>query len=123
MKNNLENISSQLDLLKVLAKSKTKVRQAIIINADRKLIMAICEIVFNVLENNLTLDESDLLKIKRYRFTLRKLIKKTDLKEKKKILVQRGGFLQFLIPAVITGISNIVSSLIDSNKKCNIQQS
>jgi hypothetical protein len=33
MKNNLEYISSQLDLLKVLAKSKTKVRQAIIINA------------------------------------------------------------------------------------------
>ncbi len=37
MKNNLENISSQLDLLKVLAKSKTKVRQAIIINALIKL--------------------------------------------------------------------------------------
>ena len=79
--------------------------------------------MWNVLENNLTLYESDLLKIKRYRFTLRKLIKKTDLKEKKKILDQRGGFLQFLIPAVITGISNIVSSLIDSNKKWNIQQS
>ena len=117
MKNNLEIISSQLDLLRVLANSKTKVRQAIIINADRKLIIAICEIVFNVLEKNLTLDESDLIKIKRYRFILRKLIKKSDLKEKKKILVQRGGFLQFLIPAVITGISNIVSSLIDSNKK------
>ncbi len=49
MKNNLENISSQLDLLKVLAKSKTKVRQAIIINADRKLIMAICEMFLKII--------------------------------------------------------------------------
>jgi len=49
MKNNLEYISSQLDLLKVLAKSKTKVRKAIIINADRKLIMAICEMFLKII--------------------------------------------------------------------------
>ena len=43
---------------------------------------------------------------------LRKIVQKSTLKEKKKILVQHGGFLQYLIPAAITGISEIISSLI-----------
>jgi hypothetical protein len=46
-------------------------------------------------------------------------VKKSNLASKKKILVQNGGFLQFLIPAVITGISEIVSSLISKKSSDN----
>jgi len=43
-------------------------------------------------------------------------IEKSKLRNKKEILIQKGGFLQFLIPAVISGITSIISSYI-SNKK------
>jgi hypothetical protein len=63
------------------------------------------------------LDESELDNLKPYAKYCRKLLnKKINIKEKKKILlkkgIQRGGFLQFIIPAVISGIATIISSLI-----------
>ena len=75
--------------------------------------LAICESVFKMLQGNLDINlKSDLENLAKYKIIFRKLIKKSNLKTKKKILVQHGGFLQFLIPAVITGISSIVSSII-----------
>jgi hypothetical protein len=76
-------------------------------------VLAICESVFKMLQGNLDINlKSDLENLAKYKIIFRKLIKKSNLKTKKKILVQHGGFLQFLIPAVITGISSIVSSII-----------
>jgi len=89
-----ENIIKQQELLKVLASSKGNMRKVILQNADKKLIAAICEIIYNLLEQNLDINTSDLEKLKKYKHTFRKLIKKSDLKTKKKILVQNGGFLQ-----------------------------
>ena len=67
----------------------------------------------------LNINNSDFQKLKKYKTCLRKLVKKSNLASKKKILVQNGGFLQFLIPAVITGISEIVSSLISKKSSDN----
>ena len=45
---------------------------------------------------------------------MRKLVQKVGLKSKKQLLVQKCGFLQFLIPAAISGIASILSSVIPS---------
>ena len=45
--------------------------------------------------------------------TRTKLVQKSTLKQKKKILVQQGGFLEYLIPAAISGITSIISSFIN----------
>lgn len=113
--NNLQNITSQQDLLKILATCKIKMRKAIIKSADKKLILAICESIYNMLSGNLSINKDDLNKLQKFKHTLRKLTLKSNLQNKKKILNQHGGFLQFLIPAVITGISEIVSSIIDKS--------
>jgi hypothetical protein len=107
-----ELVKSQLDLLKILAHPNNKYRKAILIHADKKLVQAICESIQNVLNGNVVINHNEKEKLKKFRSTLHKLIQKSSLKTKKKILIQRGGFLEYLIPAVITGIASIVSSVI-----------
>ena len=114
VKSALENIKNQQDMLRVLANCKSKLRKAILNNADKELVDAICQCVFNILQGNVKLNTKETHKLKSYRTALRKLVDKSSLKTKKKILVQKGGFLQFLIPAAITGISSIISSLISA---------
>jgi hypothetical protein len=115
-----KNINNQKDLLKTLSNCKRSIRLAIIKKADKALINTICECCFNLLEGNIDLTEEQHKNLLKYKNTLRKLVLKSNLKEKKKIISQQGGFLQFLIPAVVTGISTIISSLIDKkNNKSN----
>lgn len=106
----MENIQSQFDLIKVLA--KPKYRKAILLHADKKLINAVCEIVYNVLKNNINISDKEKAQLVKNRHFLRKLCEKSSFSHKKKILVQKGGFLQYLIPAVIGGIAQIISSVI-----------
>ena len=49
MNPSLNNINKQQDLLKVLATSKKGIRNAILSNADKKLVIAILESIFNLL--------------------------------------------------------------------------
>jgi len=117
--NSIKYISENKELFFAIAKCKVCMRKAILNKSDKKLVKAICEMVFNLIYGNLDINSSDFQKLKKYKSYLRKLIKKSNLKTKKKILVQHGGFLQFLIPAVITGISEIVSSLISKKTSDN----
>ena len=56
-KNNssINNINKQQDLLKVLATSKKGIRNAILSNADKKLVIAILDPIFNLLNGSLNL--------------------------------------------------------------------
>lgn len=117
--NSIKFILDNKELLLAISKCKTCMRKAIINKSDKKLVNSICEMVFNLINGNLNINSSDFQKLKKYKTSLRKLVKKSNLASKKKILVQNGGFLQFLIPAVITGISEIVSSLISKKSSDN----
>ena len=114
-----QNIINQKDILLTLARSKKKLRDSIISNSDSKLIQSICEIILNLLTGNLDINKETLKKLTKYKQAFRVLIQKGKLEEKKKILIQKGGFLQFLIPAVVTGISSIISSVISSHSNQN----
>ena len=109
----LDNIKKQEDLLKSLTHCKFKIRKAILKNADKDLVDAICQCVYNLLNGNLHLSTTEKEKLTKYRHALRKLVQKSTLKQKKKILVQQGGFLEYLIPAAISGITSIISSFIN----------
>ena len=76
----------------------------------------------NVLNKNIKLSEEQLNNLKPYAKYCRKLLnKKLNIREKKSILIkkgiQRGGFLQFIIPAVVSGIATIISSLISKKSE------
>jgi hypothetical protein len=112
---NLNLINSQIDLLKAASISK-KYRNLILRNADKKLVEAIRECVFNILKGNIPINTNDRIQLLKFRNILHKLLEKNKFKSHKKIIVQHGQFLNFLIPPIVTGIASIVSALIARNK-------
>ena len=113
----IKNLINNKLLLEVLADSKikNKIKKAIINKADKNLIKAIEESVLNVLAGNIHISEPEFNKLKKSKSVLRKLVKQKNIESKKLLLQQRGGFLSIILPSVITGLSTIISSLI--NKK------
>ena len=104
------------DFLNIISKSKRKLRCAILANCNKDQLFSICECVLNICNGNIQIDKRNYLILKKYKKIFKKVLdRKIDFKSKKKLLVQKGGFLQFLIPAVISGIANIVSAAISKN--------
>ena len=114
----LNRFSKNKNYLCLLSCCKNKLRRAIVLNSNKDQIYSVCECVMNVSNGNVKLGKEDFLRLKKYKKTFKKLLSKSaGLKEKKDILIQRGGFLQFLIPAVISGISSIVAAAISKQSE------
>ena len=73
--------------------------------------MAICDCVLNIMNGNMALNKIHESNLYKKRSTLRKLLRKSTFKTKRNIL-QTGGFLNILIPAIISGLSAIASAFI-----------
>ena len=109
----LNRLSKNKNYLCLLSNCKNKLRKVIVSNSNKDQIYSVCECILNVSSGNVKLNDEDFTKLKKYKKIFRKLLNKSSgLREKKKLLVQHGGFLQFLIPAVISGISSIVAAAI-----------
>jgi hypothetical protein len=87
----MNNIIKQKNLLKELSKSKSPYKK--IEKADSKLMQAICESVFNILEGNVPLSSKNRKDLSKHENLQRKLVQKSSLKENKKFLVQSFLFL------------------------------
>lgn len=96
------------DYLKVLHKSNKKIRSAILENANRELLLCICECVENILNGNVKLTQTESGKLRRHAKVLREIRDKSvNLKTKKDLLVQKGGFLSALLTPIIAGLANL----------------
>lgn len=108
-------IENELDTFKYLiSKNCTKANQNDLLKrAKGPFINKICECILNIIEGRVKISKQDLEKLKPYKNLFRKLVnKKLKIKEKKKLIIQKGGFLQILIPAIISGLATIISSVI-----------
>ena len=104
----LININNQADILKTLANSHTKYQQAIISKADKNLVLAICDIIYNILYGNVKIDSETKNKLQKHKLFIRRVIKKSSLKKKKKILQQKGGnILSIVLPTLISAIASL----------------
>jgi len=83
--------------LQEVSKCKPTVRRKLIKNASKDNIDALSEVAMNTLLGNVPLSDLHKKKLKRHKFSIRKLAKKISLKAKKKFLVQKGGFLPLLL--------------------------
>ena len=100
-------------LLEIVGECKKKLRNSIILNSDNDFILTIIECVLNIMNGNVNLNDENFKILKPYNKTFKKLIKKKiSLNNKRKIIVQKGGFLQFLIPAIISAVGSIASTII-----------
>jgi hypothetical protein len=104
-----ENIRKHAAHLHLLAKSKKSTRDGILKGADGKLINAICECCKNALYGDVHHTPKRKRQLQQHKRWIKAVLnKKTGLKRKKAILIQRGGFL----PIVLSALSGILPSLL-----------
>lgn len=98
--------------IKLLAAAPTKHQKTLIKSADKGLIDAICECSRNIINGNVPLEPSQFNRLRRHRTALRQLAKRSGLNlDKRKKIIQKGGFLPALIPLIGTLASSICSML------------
>lgn len=105
-----DRLKRNIPCLHVLTKAKKPLRDAIINNAEKDLIVCICDCSHNFLTGNIPFTEQEIKKLSRYQNLVRYLAKKNrgGLKEKKQLIVQNGGFL----PLLLTPILSVAASLL-----------
>ncbi len=93
-------------------------RRKLILNAKNCVIDAISEIAVNCLKGNIPLNSCDFKKLEKYKKILRILSKKSPVKRRRKIIIQKGGqLLSLLIPPALSLISSIVSKYLTHKLK------
>ena len=118
----MEKLVKRLDkhkyFLSTLATSKPRKKRIILNNSDCKTINLICELSESILYGYIPISQKEKEHLKKYKILLEKLCQQVEcssdqtLNYKKELLGQSGGFLNILIPAVVTGIASIISSFI-----------
>ena len=113
VKPTIKSSSESQDLLGVVSHCKPKIRNAILKNCENDLIHIICDYVYNVVKGDVPgLTEEKVNELAPHKTSLIKLTKKVPIKEKRKILVQKGGgFVPFLLPLVAPLIAKAVSKI------------
>ena len=80
-----------------LCKSKPSVIRSIIKDADKDFIDCVSECCCNVLKGNVALTSKQKSKLLKHKTALRSVAKKNTSLKRKKVLIQKGGFLSALI--------------------------
>ena len=107
-----KRFKNHIDELKVLKKAKPALRKSILKAADKDLICCLSDCCHNILNGNIRLNASQKKSLQRHRKNLRKIAtKRTTVKKRRDILVQKGGFLPALLAPIIGVAASIISSL------------
>lgn len=109
----MKRLKTHKHTLHVLKNCNPLIRRTILKSASPELIKTLCEICMNTLNGNAKISGNCKKQLKIYKNPIRKLISpRLGLKTKKKILIQKGGFLPALLGAVLSGIiGNLVERL------------
>jgi len=90
---------------------KKNQRAAFLRDADNKFAKCIQECIFNTLEGNVPLRSSEKKRLSKHKTTLRRIAaKRGNLKTKRKLLIQREGFLPYIIGPILGAL---LSRIID----------
>ena len=104
-------ISDEASEIELLRTAEPKLRKAIISNCNKELVNSISECILNVLNGNVKLAGCNTSKLRKHKDTLRKVAdKRIPLSAKKKLIVQRGGFLLPLLSTILPAIASLIVS-------------
>jgi hypothetical protein len=98
-----------VEQLKFIHKCPQKLRKKVLQKVNSQCIKAICECCLNTLKGNVPLSEHQKKSLSRHKSTLRKLQnRKLSLLKKRKLIIQKGGFLNVLLPAALSVITGLI---------------
>ena len=99
----------QLRDLELIKTCPNTLRKDLLKKLPSRSVKAICECTLNVLKGNVPLSSYQKKSLSKYKATLRKIgAKKGSLFHKKKLIIQRGGFLNILIPAALSVLTGLI---------------
>lgn len=101
----LKRLRKHKHLLYTLKDAKPKLRSAILKSVDDDFIKTLHEIAYNTLNKNNPITTKQKDSLKRYKTPIRKLAcPKQTLQQKRKLVVQNGGFLPALLGSLFSGL-------------------
>ena len=108
----MERVKRNLNGINDLVESFASKRRKIVRNANSDFTKAIADICYNIIKGNLVISEENKQQLKKNKKPIRKMAdKKIPTFIKKKMMVQKGGILPGLIPAISIAAS-ILGSLL-----------
>lgn len=100
------------EYLKYLKKAKKNQRNSLLKTAHKDLILCICDCALNVLRGNVRLSTKTKKALCRHRAALRALAEnRRGIEKKRKLLVQKGGFLPFLLAPILSAAGGFLGNL------------
>lgn len=106
-------LKKHLELLKLVQKAKPEHRKILIKTAEKSLILCLCECIDNILRGNVKLGPKKTKELASYAKVLRKIVdRKTNNNTKRKLLIQKGGFLPALLAPIIGLAGSLIGELI-----------
>jgi hypothetical protein len=104
-----KRLNANYHALNVLRSATPKLRKAILSACNNDFINSISKCYLSVLEGNVTLTPSLKRKLKKHKLALRQLADKhVKQANKKRLIVQKGGFLLPLLTAVLPTIATLL---------------
>jgi hypothetical protein len=104
----IQQVVAELKRLKRLGASG---RKRFFKKCGKESVIRICECIRNLLKANIPVKSTHLKKLSRHKQTLRQLaLKHTSLKTRKRLL-QKGGFLGALIPAIVPALASLLGGI------------
>jgi hypothetical protein len=106
----MKKVAANIHHLSLLGNCNSKLRKAILRHSEKDLVFAICECVLNLLNGNVKTDSRVIHKLGKHKQILRKLVHTGDnVEQKRKLLIQKGGFLPLIIPAILEVVTSLLS--------------
>lgn len=105
-------IARNLPALKAVKKMSVKNRKKYLKHAPNDFINAVSELCLNVLKQRVPLSACQLKSLKRHKRFIRQLAsKRASIKNRRQVLIQRGGFLAGLLGPLIAAVVPLITSL------------
>ena len=105
----MKRVRSHFHALQALKTADPNLSKAIISKCNIELVNCVCDCVLYVLYRNIMLTVCDTRKLQKHNAAHRKVVDRhVPLSGKKKLIVQRGGFLLHLLSAVLPSFAMLV---------------
>lgn len=114
-----KSLKKSYHLLHVLQSGDTKLRKAVLSSSSDHLVRAVSEICLNAIKGGLPLTDQEIKRLTPHRDLIYYLaVKKHPLKKKRRLLTQKGGFLQALLVPALTVLAGLIGDALvrDGNR-------
>ena len=110
--NRIERLKKHAKTLEFLQKVPAPLRRSILQKASPELIHCICDCAHNILQGNVSISSQQKAKLSKYKTKLRQLTDRKVSQQKKKKLIQTGGFLPLLLGALAPVLGSVIGGLV-----------